>query len=178
MRKQKRQYSRSHANRGKLFENLIDMTNNQYRNNNYADVRKVPPPLTILEVNGNQAKCKLERATWVDYSGIYKGKSIIFDAKETNLKRFTLGNLTDDQYKLLHSWHLKGATAFLLICFWVEGKNEPEIYYLKFEQLEVAWIGQNNGGAKSIPLQFFRDHCIRIKSGIYAVHYLETVGGA
>lgn len=153
------------------------MTNNQYRNNNYADVRKVPPPVTILDVTGNQVKGKLEKSTWVDYSGIYKGKSIIFDAKETKLKRFPLENLTDDQYKLLHSWPLNGATAFLLICFWIEGKNEPEIYYLRFDQLEAVWIGQNNGGAKSIPLQFFRDHCARIKSCIYTVHYLEVVGG-
>ncbi|WP_167396028.1 hypothetical protein [Lysinibacillus parviboronicapiens] len=28
-----------------------------------------------------------------------------------------------------------------------------------------------------LPLQFFRDHCVRIKSGIYAVHYLEAVEG-
>ncbi|WP_025114144.1 Holliday junction resolvase RecU [Lysinibacillus fusiformis] len=142
MRTRKRQYSRSHANRGKRFESLIDGTNNQYRNNNFADVRKVPPPLTILEVNGNQVDAKLEKATWVDYSGIYKGQSI------------------------------------LLVCFWIKNKNEPEIYYLKFEQLEAAWIGQSNGGGKSIPLQFFRDHCVRIKSGIYTVHYLEAVGGA
>ncbi|MEK3728644.1 Holliday junction resolvase RecU [Lysinibacillus sp. FSL W8-0953] len=178
MRTRKRNYSRSHANRGKNFENLIDMTNNQYRNNNFADVRKVPPPLTILEVNGNQVDAKLEKASWVDYSGIYKGQAIIFDAKETKQERFPLKNLTDDQYKFLHSWHYKGAKAFLLVCFWIKNKNEPEIYYLKFEQLEAAWVGQSNGGAKSIPLQFFRDHCIRIKSGIYTVHYLEAVGGS
>ncbi|MGE7091656.1 Holliday junction resolvase RecU [Lysinibacillus sp. NPDC048646] len=178
MRTRKRNYSRSHANRGKLFENLIDMTNNQYRNNNFADVRKVPPPLKIIEVNKNEVEAKLEKATWVDYSGIYKGQAIIFDAKETKLKNFPLKNLTDDQYKLLRSWHYNGANAFLLICFWIEGKNEPEIYYLKFEQLETAWFGLVNGGAKSIPLQYFRDHCVRIKSGIYTVHYLEAVGGA
>ncbi|MFJ8100258.1 Holliday junction resolvase RecU [Lysinibacillus sp. NPDC096212] len=178
MRTRKRQYSRSHANRGKLFENLIDMTNNQYRNNNFADVRKVPPPLTILEVNKDQVDAKLEKATWVDYSGIYKGQAIIFDAKETKQGRLPLKNLTDEQYKLLHSWHCNGAKAFLLVCFWIKNKNEPEIYYLKFEQLEAAWISQSNGGSKSIPLQFFRDHCARIKSGIYTVHYLEVVGGA
>lgn len=177
MRTQKQQYSRSHANRGRIFENLIDMTNNQYRNSNYADIRKVPTPIKILEVAGNKVRGHLERAQWVDYNGIYKGQAIIFDAKETKQKNFPLKNLTEDQYELLRSWHANGATAFLLICFWIEGKNEPEIYYLRFEQLEAAWIGQNKGGPKSIPLQFFRDHCTRIRSGIYAVHYLEAVGG-
>ena len=177
MRGRNQQYSRSHANRGRIFENLIDMTNNQYRNNNFADVRKVPSPVKILNVTGNQVKGKLESATWVDYSGIYKGQSIVFDAKETKQKNFPLSNLTKGQYEFLRSWHLKGAKAFLLICFWIEGKNEPEIYLLKFEQLEAAWLAKDKDGSKSIPLQFFRDNCQRIKSGIYAVHYLEAVGG-
>ncbi|AHN23283.1 Holliday junction resolvase RecU [Lysinibacillus varians] len=177
MRTQKRQYSRSHANRGQLFENLIDMTNNQYRNNNFADIRKVPSPVKILKVTGNKVEGKLESATWVDYSGIYRGKSIVFDAKETKQTNFPLSNLTKGQYEFLRSWHLKGAQAFLLICFWIKDKNEPEIYLLNFEQLEDAWIAKDNGGAKSIPLQFFRDHCTRIKSGIYTVHYLEAVRG-
>lgn len=174
---QKRNSSRGHANRGKVFENLIDGTNNQYRNNNFADIRKVPSPVKILEVAGNKVKGKLESATWVDYSGIYEGQAIVFDAKETKQTRFPLSNLTKGQYELLRSWHLKGAKAFLLICFWIKGENEPEIYYLKFEQLEAAWIAQSNGGDKSIPLQFFRDHCAKIKSGIYTVHYLEALEG-
>lgn len=173
----KAQHSRSHANRGRVFENLIDMTNNQYRNSNYADIRKVPSPVEIIQVTGNKVKGKLGRATWVDYSGIYKGQAVIFDAKETKQERFPLKNLTDDQYKLLHSWHCKGAKAFLLVCFWIKEKNEPEIYYLEFKQLEAAWLAQNDGGAKSIPLQFFRNHCMRIGSGKYVVHYLEAIGG-
>ncbi|MGE7985553.1 Holliday junction resolvase RecU [Lysinibacillus fusiformis] len=151
---------------------------NQYRNSNYADIRKVPSPVKILQVTGNQVKGKLEQAAWVDYSGIYSGQAILFDAKETKQERFPLKNLTDEQYKLLLSWHYKGAKAFLLVCFWIKNKNEPEIYYLTFEQLEAAWIGQSNGGAKSIPFQFFRDYCVRIKSSIYTVHYLEAVRGA
>jgi len=46
----------------------------------------------------------------------------------------------------------------------------------KFEQLEIAWVSAQQGDSKSIPLQFFRDHCARIRSGIYTVHYLEAVG--
>ena len=82
MRKQKQSYSRSHANRGKVFENLIDGTNNQYRNNNFADVRKVPTPVKISEVKGKDVEGKFGSATWVDYSGVYKGQAILFDAKE------------------------------------------------------------------------------------------------
>lgn len=176
MRQRKKPYSRSHANRGKVFEGLIDGTNNQYRNNKYADVRKVPTPVTILKVTGNRVEGKLGSADWVDYSGVYKGRSIVFDAKEIHGTSFPLKQLTKDQYEFLHSWHLNDAKAFLLLCFWIKEKNEPEIYLLKFEQLEAAWTTAEQGGRKSIPLQFFRDYCPRIKSGIYTVHYLEAVG--
>ncbi|MDC6267745.1 Holliday junction resolvase RecU [Lysinibacillus fusiformis] len=177
MRKQKQSYSRSHANRGKVFENLIDGTNKQYRNNNFADVRKVPTPVRIVEAEGKNVEGKFGSASWVDYSGVYKGQAIIFDAKEIRRgTNFPLKNLTKKQYEQLHSWNLNGAKAFLLICFWIEGKNEPEIYLLKFEQLETAWVAAQQGGSKHIPIQFFRDHCPRIRSGIYTVHYLEAVG--
>lgn len=177
MRKQKQSYSRSHANRGKVFEKLIDGTNNQYRNNNFADVRKVPTPVKISEVKGKDVEGKFGSATWVDYSGVYKGQAILFDAKEIRSgTNFPLKNLTKKQYEQLRSWHFNGGKSFLLICFWLEGKNEPEIYLLKFEQLETAWVAAEQGVSKSIPLQFFRDHCSRIWSGIYTVHYLEAVG--
>lgn len=177
MRTRKSNYSRSHANRGKRFESLINSTNKQYLNNNYADIRKIPTPVLILEVVGNDVQGKLESPSWVDYSGVFKGRAIVFDAKETKIKNFPLKNLTKGQYELLRSWHLKGAASFLLICFWIEQKNEPEIYYLRFNQLEAAWLEKERGGAKSIPLKYFREHCTRIRSGIYTVHYLEAVGG-
>lgn len=177
MRKQRQSYSRSHANRGKQFERLIDGTNNQYRNSNFADVRKVPPPVKVVEVEGNNVEGKLGSSTWVDYSGVYKGRAVVFEAKEIRERiSFPLENLTKKQYEFLHSWHLNGAKAFLLICFWLKGKNEPEIYLLQFVQLETAWVAAQQGGSKSIPLQFFRDHCPRIRSGKYTVHYLEAVG--
>lgn len=178
MRNAQGNYSRSHANRGRTLENLIDMTHNQYRNSNYADIRKVPSPVKILSVTGNQVKGKLESSTWVDYSGIFNGQAVVFDAKETKIKNFPLKNLSIHQFAMLKSWHEKGAIAFLLICFWIEGKNEPEIYYLRFEQLEASWIAKDKGGSKSIPLQYFRDHCIRVESGNgYAVHYLQAISG-
>ncbi|EON71793.1 Holliday junction resolvase RecU [Lysinibacillus sphaericus] len=112
MRTQKRQYSRSHANRGKFLENLIEGTNNQYRNSDYADVRKIPTPVKILEVIGNVVKGNLERPTWVDYSGVFKGQAIVFDAKETKIKNFPLKNLTKGQYELLRFGITRERTHF------------------------------------------------------------------
>lgn len=165
MRTQKRHYSRSHANRGAKLEMLVEMTNNQYRHAWLADIRKVPTPVKILKTEGNKVTGHLDTATWVDYSGIYEGRSIIFDAKESTLKRFPLKNIALHQYQLLKSWHKHGAIAFLLVAFWLEGKNEPEIYVLRFEQLEAVYESQDAGrGSKSISLDFFRNSCERVKS--------------
>lgn len=168
--------NRGYANRGKKLEMLLEMTHNQYRNGQYADIRKIHPPVDILKVTGNKVEGKLARANWVDYSGIFKGKAIVFDAKESTIERWPLKNITDSQYELLKSWHKHGAIAFLLIAFWLPKKNEPEIYILSFEQLGLAWMVQENGGAKSIPISYFRERCIRVKSsGKYTVDYLSSM---
>ncbi|UPW82745.1 Holliday junction resolvase RecU [Lysinibacillus sp. Ag94] len=165
MKTHKRHYSRSHANRGAKLEMLVEMTNNQYRNAWLADIRKIPTPVKILNKDGNKVTGHLDTPTWVDYSGIYEGYSIIFDAKETKLKRFPLKNISPHQYQQLKSWNKHGAVAFLLVAFWLEGKNEPEIYVLRFEQLEAVYENQNAGrGSKSISLDFFRENCERVKS--------------
>ena len=68
--------------KGSKLEMLIDMTNNQYRNAGIADVRKIPPPLKVGNVSGKKVDAYLDKATWVDYNGIYKRRSLLFDAKE------------------------------------------------------------------------------------------------
>lgn len=172
----KKAYSRTHANRGVKLEMLVDMTNNQYRNRFAADIRKVPTPVKITNVSGAHVTGRLDTAEWVDYSGVYKGKSIIFDAKETKQKSFPLSNIRVSQYELLKSWNYHGALSFLLVAFWIVGKNEPEIYVLEFEKLESFWIAMEMGGRKSIPIAFFQEDCAPVKMGNgFIVDYLSAL---
>ena len=163
--------------RGNGLERIIDMTNNQYRNSGIADVRKVPTPVQITENKGKEIVGRLEKATWVDYSGVYQGKAIIFDAKETSQGRFPISKLADHQYSLLESWHKNGAIAFLIVHFTVEDKY----YYLPFEVLERAWERAKTSekrakGTKSITLAEFKEHAIEIKSEKgFVLHYLKAV---
>ncbi|MCL1694760.1 MULTISPECIES: Holliday junction resolvase RecU [unclassified Lysinibacillus] len=82
--------NRSYANRGVTFERIIDMVNTKYRNTGVADIRKVPTPVQITKS---------------------KGRAIAFDAKETSGTSFPLQNLSHHQYRLLESWHKKGAIS-------------------------------------------------------------------
>lgn len=161
------------AKKGSKLEMLIDMTNNEYRNSGIADVRKIPPPLKVGKVEGKKVNAYLDKATWVDYNGIYKGDSLLFDAKETTIERFPLENVANHQYQTLKSWHGHGGITFLIVAFWIKGKNEPEVYYLGFEQLASYWEHKDFGGSKSIPIKYFREHCVRIecRNG-FTLHYL------
>ena len=165
-------YSRTHANRGKFLENVIDMANNKYRNAGVADIRKVPTPIKILKQTGNKITGHTEKPTWVDYSGIYEGKAIIFDAKQTAETAFPLSKLSQHQYDLLKSWHQKGARAFLLVYF----SQHDKYFILWFEDLQLAWERAQMGGRKSIAYKEFQAWGYEVcsKDG-YTLHYLEAI---
>lgn len=155
-------YNRSKANLGKQLERLIDMTNNQYRNKGFADIRKIPTPVQVTSNNRGTITGKLLKGEWVDYVGIYAGRAIIFDAKETSSDTsFPLSNIPDHQYELLYSWRGKGAVAFIIVQF---TKKHEEIYIHQFSDLEDWWEQSLEGGRKSIPYKFFVENCSRVKS--------------
>lgn len=166
-------YSRSHANRGAVLERLIDMTNKQYFHRGVADIRKVPTPVQITGNNRGRITGHTMKGEWVDYLGISNGRAIVFDAKETASRTsFPLVNISDHQYKLLKSWHEKGAQAFLIVSF----KKLDEIYRLPFKLLDTYWEGARNGGRKSIPYGDFVTDCDLIQSEKgYVLHYLKTI---
>lgn len=65
----------------------------------------------------------------------------------------------------------------MLVAFWLEGKNEPEIYVLRFEHLAEAYENPKTGrGTKSISLDYFRENCTRVKSeNGFVVDYLAAL---
>lgn len=167
-------YSRSHANRGAAFEQMIDMTNNQYRNKGVADIRKIPTPVKIMSNNRGQVKGYTQKGELVDYFGVTDGRAIAFDAKQTNERTsFPLKNVSEHQYELLRSWHQKGAQSFLIVSF----AKLDEIYLLPFELLETYWEGAQKGGRKSIPYQTFLMQCEMVESKRgYVLDYLGVMG--
>lgn len=164
--------NRSYANRGSTFEMLINMANNKYRNSDIADIRKVPTPVQITKDKGQFVEGRKERPEWVDYAGVYKGQAIAFDAKEISRASFPLDNLSEHQYKLLESWHKKGAFSFLLVNL----TKYEEIYLLPFEVLQMCWEGAKTGGPKSIPYKIFKSEGKEVKSKDgYTLHYLDVL---
>lgn len=164
-------YSRTHANRGAALEKLVDLANKQYRNKGFADIRKVPTPVRITGNNRGRISGFVTKGEWVDYIGVRDGRTIAFDAKETNNRTsFPLDNVSAHQYELLKSWHEQGAWSFLIVSF----TKHDEVYRLPFELLGAYWEGAEKGGRKSIPYGDFLTECDLVKSNKgYVLHYLK-----
>lgn len=139
------------ANRGMGLETLIEYANAQYSAKGIATIQKVATPWKVLWKGNQVVSAFPEKKSTVDFIGVSKGKSIAFDAKETELKtRFPLSNIEQHQIDFLRDWEKNGGIAFLIINF----KAHNEIYFLPFAYID----GLNATGAKgSIPYASFKE---------------------
>ena len=77
------------ANRGMSFESAINATNDYYLSRGLAVIHKKPTPVQIVKVDyPKRSRAKIveayfRQASTTDYSGVYKGYYIDFEAKET-----------------------------------------------------------------------------------------------
>ena len=82
----------STSNRGMNLESMINQTNEFYLDEDIAVIYKKPIPIQIVNVDYKQrSAAKIVEAYYktpstTDFNGIYKGRYIDFDAKETNSK--------------------------------------------------------------------------------------------
>ncbi len=169
----KKDYKRtiSYKNRGMKLENLINESNLYYLENDIAVIYKKPTPILVCRVD--YKKNKIDEGYYkipstLDYNGIYKGKYIDFDAKETlNKTSFPLSNLHEHQ--LLHMKRVikHGGISFLII------KINSE-YYLLDGNLIIEFIDNNK--RKSIPYEFIKTKGLLIKEGINpALDYISVI---
>lgn len=144
-----------YGNRGMTLENDLNETNNFYLLHDIAVIHKKPTPITINRVDYKsrndaiikEARFKIPSTT--DYNGIYKGKYIDFEAKETkNKTSFPLSNIHEHQIKHLKSIIKHGGIAFLIVRFTSHNKT----YYLDAKEL-IFFLEKNN--RKSIPIEIF-----------------------
>ena len=166
----------TYSNRGMALENEIGESNKYYLNNNIAIIYKKPTPITVtkveyptrLETVIKEGYYKIPSTT--DYNGIYKGKYIDFEAKETKSKTsFPLSNIHKHQIKHLENICNHGGIGFLIIRF----TSLNETYFLKAENL-LSFLNTNE--RKSIPLDYFKNYGYIIKDK-YAprVDYIEII---
>jgi recombination protein U len=166
----------TYANRGMTLENEIGDSNKYYRDNDIAIIYKKPTPITISKVDYPSRLQAVIREGYfktpstTDYNGIYKGKYIDFEAKETkNKTSFPLSNIHMHQIEHLKSIYNHGGIGFLIVRF----TSLNRTYLLTINKLR-SFI--ENYDKKSIPLSYFDENAYIIKDKYQPkVDYLKIV---
>ena len=96
-----------YKNRGMTLENEINISNEYYIEMGKAYIYKKPTPIKITKVDyPSRDKATIKEAFFTvpsttDYNGLYKGKYIDFEAKETNNKKsFPLSNIHKHHFQV------------------------------------------------------------------------------
>lgn len=166
----------TYQNRGMTLENDLNTTNKFYIDNNIAYIYKKPTPIKVVKVKYNEfGKPIIKEAYYnepstTDYNGIYKGKYIDYEAKETKNKNcFPLINIHPHQITHLNNVLNAGGISFLIIRFTTLNKT----YLLKTSDL-INYI--DNCKRKSIELKYIEEKGYLIKDKLLKrVDYLEIV---
>lgn len=145
----------NYGNRGMNLEYDLNETNNYYLIQDIAVIYKKPTPIKIVDVNYPSrkeaiiTKAFFKIPSTTDYNGIYKGKYIDFEAKETiSATSFPLANIHNHQIKHLEKIKEHGGIAFLIVRFVKLNKT----FLLTIEKLSEFLT---NSTKKSIPIDYF-----------------------
>ena len=133
--------------RGSTLEDMLNRTNEQYREKGLALIQKVPTPITPVRISKETRQITLayfEQKSTVDYIGVVQGIPVCFDAKECKEDAFPLANVHEHQIQFMAELEKQDGIAFLLIFF--SGRNE--FYYLTLRDLLKFWNRGKSGGLK------------------------------
>ena len=163
--KSKTNYNKTvnYSNRGMDLEELINLSNEYYLQEDIAVIYKKPTPITIVDASFDThgrviTKAYFKEPSTLDYNGIYRGKYVDFDAKVTKSKTsFPLSNLHEHQYQHMINVLNHGGITFLIISI------NNKFYYLDGQDIIDF---KNNYSRQSIPLDYIEEKGIEIETKI------------
>ncbi len=162
---------KNYGNRGMTLENDLNNTNKYYLEKDIAVIYKKPTPIQIVETNKEKiTKAYFKEPSTTDYNGLYKGKYIDFEAKETTSKtNFPLINIHKHQIEHIKNVLKHKGIAFIIVRF--TKLNET---YLLFGEDFINYIDSKN--RKSVALSFFKEKGYLIKLNLKPrLDYIEIV---
>ena len=147
----KKQYNKpvSYGNRGMILEDMINNSNQYYLDRDIAVIYKKPTPIQIvdtkIDTKGKMiTKAFFKEPSTLDYNGLYKGKYIDFDAKETQRK---FGLMIEEYIKSRKNVKC----VFLLVDFRHKAQeNDILMYnYLKYYEIPTVIVATKFDKVKS-----------------------------
>lgn len=162
----------SYANRGMGLESDINLANEYYRIKDIAYIYKKPTPIKLVKVDYTKGLIKeayFETPSTTDYNGIYKGKYIDFEAKETKSDTFPFANIFKHQIDHLKKVIDQGGIAFVIIAF----THRNEVYLIDASHMIDAYYHSNR---KSITYETIKEKGHLIRQGFNPrLSYLEII---
>lgn len=160
--------------RGSTLEDLINHTNDSYREKKLALIQKIPTPITPIEIDKASRHITLayfDQKSTVDYIGAVQGLPVCFDAKECAVDTFSLANIHDHQVSFMDAFEKQGGIAFFLIFY----SHRNAFYYLPLAHLKYFWDRAKEGGRKSFRYEELNpEYFLPRKNGIL-VPYLDML---
>ena len=153
----------SSANRGMDLEGDINASNEYYKERGLCLITKRPTPINIVKVDYSKGaiitNAYFEKQSTTDYNGVYKGRYIDFEAKQTKSKTsFPLANIPPQQIDHLKRVLDQGGIAFFIIEF-----VSKSVTFLLDAKYVIEFY--EHGERKSIPYEKFLEVGHQIKRG-------------
>lgn len=164
------------SRRGMTLEQDLNQSNSYYLELNKAVIHKKPTPVQIVHVDyPKRTAAKITEAYFktpstTDYNGVYKGKYLDFEAKETSSKTsFPFASIHPHQVKHLQDVLQHGAIGFFIFRFSVY----DEVYLVEASKLIPSYL---NDKRRSFTYKWIQEEGYLIPSS-YAipVDYLTII---
>ena len=167
----------TYGSRGMFLETLLNQTNDYYRLRKIAVIHKKPTPVQIVRVDYPQrSRAKIveayfRQASTTDYSGVYRGHYIDFEAKETRQKNaIPMKNFHPHQIQHMEQVLEQQGICFVLLHF----SSQQETYLLP--ALDLIRFYHQDKGQKSMPLGYIQEYGYLVKQGAFPqIPYLDII---
>lgn len=171
--------NQSYSNRGKTLEDELNDSNEYYLSRNIAVIHQKPVPIQVVNVNyPSRSAAVITEAYYrtpstTDYNGVWQGRYIDFEAKETKSKTsFPLQNIHEHQVKHMENVTKQSGIAFVIVRF----SSLDRYFLVPYAIIKEKWGRMIEGGRKSIALVEFEKECIEIDLGFMpSLDYLKAV---
>ena len=147
-----------HSKLGMSLESDINKTNKYYLDIDRAIIYKKPTPIKIVKVDyKKRSAAKISEAYYntpstTDYNGIYKGKYIDFEAKETHSKTlFPFTSIPKHQINHLEKCLKHGGVVFIILRM----VHFDETYLIKAKDFIDFYKGESR---KSLPYDWIKEY--------------------
>lgn len=160
--------------RGSTLEDLINRTNEKYREQGLALIQKVPTPITPIKIDKEHRHITLayfDQKSTVDYIGAVQGIPVCFDAKECDTDTFPLQNIHAHQVEFMGDFERQEGVSFLIILF----AKRNELYFLPYKRMKEFWDRAQDGGRKSFRRNELDPAYVLNPHGGYLVPYLDGI---